>query len=170
MSKHLRLGRWTLAVVIAAVVAVAGLTTAVVALTNGNGSNVPLKTTDAAAVVLDPGVNETFTPSDSAPSNATTLLTEAQARKAGESSGLPPYATAQTGYLTFPVGPGDPDAYHAKAAYSYAFTWANCEPAILAAPPAGATATANPDQLARCTQWLIVDAQTGKILDITWSK
>lgn len=149
-------------------------TAAVVILGHHATAATPVSQTAAQPVILDAAAGESFTPSITPPATLakTAMLSVSDARAAASDNAISPPADAavQTGYLTFPVGPGAPNAYHAKNAYAYAFTWASCQPGGLGeAPPAkGQAPTAAAPQ--NCTQWVIIDAKTGEALDITWTE
>lgn len=121
----------------------------------------------AGAVVIDPDINETFTPSSTPPTGATVMSESAARAAAATKNTLAPAtgATVQTGYFTFPTGSGSPNTYLAKGAYVYAYHWTQCGP-NMGVPGAESPSPAPP----RCTEWMFIDATTGDVLDNTWTK
>lgn len=69
------------------------------------------------------------------------------------------------GNLTLPVGAGTPDEFTAKDQPVYAFVSGECAPRHVSPGDAGDDST-QPDE---CTQWVFLDAESGALVDLTWS-
>ncbi len=142
---------------------------AIVLLTAGCGTSVPVRTAEAvtATITIAPDVGETFAP---APASARPALTAQQAwaqythhdasyRKAT----IPSTVTVHLGLLTLPLGPSGPggsEAYTARDELVYGYSWHSCpvsvNPRVRKLPP-------NP-----CIQWNFLNANTGHQIDDTW--
>ncbi len=72
----------------------------------------------------------------------------------------------QPGYLTLPVGAGDPGAYVYNHQFVYAYRSLDCAPQSGdAASESSATTTPS-----ACLRWIFVDPKTGEDLDMIWTK
>ena len=159
-------------VVFALLVAAAGLAAVAVGFQDDPGerraSSSPRRVVASApedAIVIDPGVGETFSP---APASASPAMTAEQAwlawteRNASDRTTIPPDVTVQLGLLTLPIGHSGPDGameYQAHDRMVWGYQAPYCGPALNPyAPP--------PDP--PCTRWIFLDADTGEEVDVTW--
>jgi len=126
--------------------------------------------TATGAIVLHEGSGETFLP-DTSTAPVTGLLSPdvAYRRYVGRSHAqIPPGTSVQRGYLTLPVGPGAPGEHVIDHALVYAYTSTFCGPRSGPVIPNGDVAVER--EAPRCRQWLFLDARTGELLDLTWTR
>jgi hypothetical protein len=131
-----------------------------------------VKPADQVQVSIDSSIGETFTPATSSgarsPLGAGTLSAQEAFSKAMGSDRLPADATVETGYLTMPLGAGTPDKYTANHQLVYAISWPQCGPRT---QPMGAPSPAPPNSDGTtCRAWAFVDASSGELVDMTWTK
>lgn len=122
--------------------------------------------------IIDPTVGETFTAATSSERSNTGVISPAEAyrRYSGRPVNIPSSTTVQLGYLTLPLGAGDPDGYTAKDQLVYAYTSTSCGPQIMPPPAPGNDAPASQTSVSSCVEWLFLDASTGDMVDLTWSQ
>lgn len=166
-------GKSILAVGVTAV-AVAGIAVGLAALgTSGRHSDGVTLLAASGTTVVDPTVGETFRSDASAAKSRTNLLSPDTAfrRFAGKAGALSPSSGVQLGYLTLPLGAGAPGQYTAHNQLVYAYTSDSCGPRTGTVPRPGSTPVeVSPSDTADCKQWLFVDAVTGKMVDLTWTR
>lgn len=152
------------------------LAVTLVALTaagHDSGRRATIKSTSLSdgTTVVDSSVGETFTAvtTPSSKVSARLISPDRAFHKAdGPAQELPAGTSVQLGRLTLPVGAGAPGQYNAKDQLVYAFTWRQCAPNIGPFDPT--SPSASPSDSTYCTAWLFVDAETGKMVDQTWTQ
>ncbi|HET7173826.1 MAG TPA: hypothetical protein VFI30_06075 [Nocardioidaceae bacterium] len=116
-------------------------------------------------VVIDSSIPETFVsagPTVTAGMSARAAW-QAYARLNGSSVEAPPSdVTVQLGYLTLPVGAGDPGEFTANGQLTWSYHWQSCAPSTGLNP--------SPAPTTQCVEWLFLDASTGTEIDNTWQQ
>jgi hypothetical protein len=118
--------------------------------------------------IIDASTGEVFEAIGEPPAGAAVLSpADAYARSVGHVVDVPDDTTARLGIFTMNRGAGAAGGYAAEDELVYAFTNKQCAPGMGPSPAAG---TVSGPVSPRCTQWTIVDAVTGSLVDITWSE
>lgn len=164
-------------VVAAAIVAVAVIVAAPTVLERAGGdhsghhpalSRSGIQPVAAAAgdqIVIDSSIPETFVPASATATAGigADAAWQAYAQLNGSSVRVPPSDVAvELGYLTLPVGAGDPKAYTANDELVWSFHWQSCPPSTGLSP--------SPPPQTQCVEWLFLDASTGAEIDDTWQQ
>ena len=132
----------------------------------------------AEPIVIDQSVGEVFTATTASlalgkAEGAVSIgkLTPDEAAAASANNGgfpIPAEALVQGGSFSMAVGPGHPDI--ADGTEVYAFSWPNCAPNIAPAQPMDDPTASSQPSSPHCTLWTFVDANSGAVLDMTWSQ
>lgn len=172
-----RFRSWLL--VASAAAATGATVVALTVVTDGSRGSGTGDSSSSRAALAEPGVNaspsatlhggETFRPDASgrAPQlTAGQAWADYQTSTSSAVTPLPADAQVYLGDLTIPVDPQDPTAnrsYRAKDAFAYGYELPdNCAPVVL---PSGASSSAHPGL---CTAWVFLNADTGKIIEVTY--